>query len=101
MERIRCAHSSDVDLECARKETANPEANEHSENATTVISSKLLRLPVRSEYAPHRNAATAQVKDSAEANLLDAYSQAGTLESMFLFTMVKVQQPLRQIVALV
>src|SRR5260221_7291032 len=48
-------------------ETASPEANEHSENATTVISSKFLRLPVRSEYAPPRNAATAQVKDSAEA----------------------------------
>src|SRR5712672_2495962 len=48
-------------------ETASPEANEHSENATTVTSSKFLRLPVRSEYAPTRNAARAQVKDSAEA----------------------------------
>src|SRR5271168_3223422 len=48
-------------------ETASPEANEHSENATTVISKKFFRLPVRSEYAPPRNAATAQVKESAEA----------------------------------
>ena len=51
----------------AANEAASPEANEHNENATTVISRKDLRLPVRSEYAPPRNAATAQVKDSAEA----------------------------------
>src|SRR6202011_3809319 len=51
----------------ATNEVARPEANEHSENATTLISRKGLRLPVRSEYAPPRNAATAQVKESAEA----------------------------------
>src|SRR5271154_1698795 len=50
-----------------RNETASPEANEHRENATTVISSRVLRFPVRSEYQPPRNEATAQVKDSAEA----------------------------------
>src|ERR1700685_4392778 len=48
-------------------EAASPEANEHSENATTVINNKVLRLPVRSEYQPPRNEAIAQVKDSAEA----------------------------------
>src|SRR5450631_3350308 len=50
-----------------KNDTASPEANEQIENATTVISSKVLRLPVRSEYAPPRNDATAQVKDNAEA----------------------------------
>src|SRR5208282_5094249 len=48
-------------------EAASPDANEHRENATTVISSRVLRFPVRSEYQPPRNEATAQVKDSAEA----------------------------------
>src|SRR5450631_2839222 len=48
-------------------EVASPEANEHSENATTLISRNFLRLPVRSEYQPPRNEAIAQVKDSAEA----------------------------------
>src|SRR5664279_2679721 len=48
-------------------EAARPEANEHTENATTVISRNALRFPVRSEYAPPKNAETAQVKDSAEA----------------------------------
>jgi hypothetical protein len=48
-------------------ETASPEANEHREKATTAMSRKDLRLPVRSEYAPPRKAATAHVKDSAEA----------------------------------
>src|SRR6202044_3520942 len=50
-----------------KNEAASPEANEHSENATTVISKKVLRLPVRSEYQPPRNEETAQVKDRAEA----------------------------------
>src|ERR1700722_16894617 len=48
-------------------ETASPEANEQRENAITVMSRNVLRLPVRSEYAPPRNDATAQVKDRAEA----------------------------------
>src|ERR1700722_20837423 len=50
-----------------KNEAASPEANEHKEKATTVISSSVLRLPVRSEYQPPRNERIAQVKGSAEA----------------------------------
>src|SRR5580698_10966428 len=41
----------------AKNEAASPEANEHRENATTEISNKFLRLPVRSEYQPPRKEA--------------------------------------------
>jgi hypothetical protein len=51
----------------ARKEPARPERNEHSEKAIVQASSSGLRLPVRSDSAPPRNAETAQVKESAEA----------------------------------
>jgi len=51
----------------ARNDPARPERTEHSEKATALASSIGLRLPVRSDNAPPRNAETAQVKESADA----------------------------------
>ncbi len=49
-------------------DTANPDPNEHTENASVASTSNCFRDPNRSEITPIPNAATAHVSDNALAS---------------------------------